>query len=117
MKTKIDVKTVALNRALAILGSLGAQYKIIMPDDGGEYGDLEVAPARKKRPYGDLRNHVRPLIENMQRGDIVEVPAGEFPLHHVQAGSINLATKVWGSGSVITSQRKERGVVEVLRVA
>lgn len=118
MKTNIDVKTVALNRALALLGSLGAQYKIILPDGGGEYGELEAVAPKKgtKYGYGALRDHVRPVMQDMKPGDVVDVPVGAFDPVSIQSSVGSYASDEWGAGAIVSTLRRADNVVQVLRV-
>ena len=122
MKTTPDVRTIAITRALQLLDSLKAQYKIILPDGSGEYGALEIAvPANKKRsplafPYGEVRKYYQPLVENMQKGDVLHIPIDKYDLKQIQGGISTWAADTWGAGSTITSQRRDLGVVEVMRV-
>lgn len=118
MKTTVDVKTIALNRAVALLSSLGAQYKIIMPD-GGTYGALEVVEPKKpgaKYGHGVLRNHARQHMVNMVQGDVIQVPVDNLDVDSVQTAIANYARHNWGLGSVVTSRSIDRLHVEVLRV-
>jgi hypothetical protein len=121
VKQTIDVKTIALNRAVTLLKSLGAQYKIIMPEGGGEYGALEVvAPGGAKKGtrygHGALREHVMKFMSDMQIGDVVNVPWEALDVDSVQASIGGYAADTWGAGSIM-STRKTRGTyVEVMRV-
>lgn len=119
MKTNLDVRTVALNRAIQYLDSLGAQYKIIL-QDGSEYGKLEAAVPKATRapsryPRGFVREHCRSVMSVMQKGDVVEVPLGDFDLDSIQNGACSLASDLWGNGSVITHKKELANCVEVLR--
>lgn len=119
MKTTLDVKTIALNRAIALLGSLGAQYKIILPDGAGEYGTLEVAAPSKpgaKYGYGVLREYVKLHMDSMKPGDVKAVPVDGFDFDSIQSSVANYAHKVWGHGSIVSTRQKALNVVEVLRV-
>jgi len=118
MKTNTDVRSIAITRAVQLLDSPGAQYKIILPEGGGEYGKLEAVVPKKgtKYGYGLLREHVRPIMNVMKAGDVVEVPVAEFDSISVQASVGSFAADVWGAGSIISTQRKDRPAVEVMPV-
>ena len=117
MKQTLDVKTIALNRAIQLLTSLGAQFKVIMPD-GGEFGALEAVQPKKgtKYGYGVLREHVRPIMLDMKVGDVVELPIAHMDAISVQAAAGSYAADAWGPGSIMSTQRKDRAAVEVMRV-
>jgi len=121
MKETIDIRTVALNRAITLLDSVGAQYKIIAPD-GGEFGELIAAPPRSggraplEHPYGDISAYYQPLVEGMEIGDVVQVPISRFSLKAIQGGVASFAGAMWGAGSVMTQQRPDEGLVDVFRI-
>lgn len=119
MKNTLDVRTVALNRALQLLDSIGARYKVITPD-GAEYGVLVAVEPKANRPlrypFGAVRNYYRPFIEPMIVGDVVEIPVGVFDLTTIQNGAGALAAELWGQGAAITRMDREKNVIEVLRV-
>lgn len=119
MKDIVDVRTIAIQKAMRFLDSVGAQYKIIAAD-GSEYGDLIVVKAAKRKlvyPLGAVRNYYKPMIENMKIGDVVSVPIGEYGFVRIQNGIGSFAGNHWGNSSVITRQDLENNCVEVLRVA
>lgn len=120
MKTALDIRMVALQRALQYLNSCNAKYKIIA-EDGSEYGTLEVVknqPPKRQLAYpvGMLRNYYGPYIQNMNVGDVVLVPLGQFDFDRLQGGIGSLSNKLWGNGSVITRRDPVRNAIEVLRV-
>ena len=121
MKNSLDVKTVALNRAIQILDSLGTRYKIITAE-GAEYGALEaVEPkgrsrAPSKYPHGAVRSYLRSHMGDTKMGEVAIIPVGEFDLTTLQAGASSLAADVWGPGASITRMDKEANHLEVLRV-
>lgn len=118
MKTTADVRTMALQRALQLLHSVGAKYKIVTPD-GAEYGDLELAKDKKSKrlhPLGALRNYYSPFIKDMQPGDVVQVPIGEYDMPRIQSGICAYAGSTWGNGSVVTRRDTLNNAIEVLRV-
>lgn len=118
MKTAVDVKTMALQRAVKILNSIGASYKIIT-EDGGEFGDLEVVKTTKKKnryPFGVLRSYYGPIVSDMAVGDVRLVPIGEYCMESIQSGICSYAGILWGNGSVMTRRDSVNNAVEVLRV-
>jgi hypothetical protein len=122
MKEKVDIKTVAVGRAIQILDSLGARYKIIM-EDGSSYGVLEaVEPKISRRAplkyaFGAVRNHIRGAVGTLQPGEVGYVPVGPFDVDTIQNGTCSFGSTEWGNGSVITRRDVEKNLIEVLRVA
>lgn len=119
MKTNLDVRTVALNRAIQLLNSLNAQFKIILPD-GSEHGALMAAPPGKntirRYPFGSVREHCRATMDTMKVGDVGFIPVGEFDLETLQSGACALASQEWGNGNYITRADTENQGVQILRV-
>jgi hypothetical protein len=117
MKQTIDVKTAALNRAVQLLVSLGAQYKIITAD-GAEYGELVAAAPKNgaRYGYGVLRDHCRSFMETMNIGDVANVPWDGFDVDSVQASVGGYAYDKWGAGSVMSTRGTGNSTIEVMRV-
>ena len=105
----MNVKTVALNRALAMLNAAGARYVVITAEgETHAVGGLEVAekrePKRHKnpaRPVGTLVKYYKPLIENMAVGDVVVVPYNSFACRELRSAMSAWTVKYWGKGSSI----------------
>lgn len=115
------VSEVAITRALALLKSVNAQFKIITAD-GQEHGDLEVVqPKERKRQkglygYGELNHYFLPLVEKMKPGEQVNVPFDRYECERLRGALSAWLVKKWGKGNTITSVNRESKVVEVLRV-
>ncbi|RPJ30103.1 MAG: hypothetical protein EHM17_00375 [Verrucomicrobiaceae bacterium] len=114
-----NVEKTALDRAVLLLNSIKAKYKIISPD-GTEYGELVLAPVKTKRvsahPIGEMSNYYRPMVIDMQPGDMRIVPAGKYELEGLRGTMSGWFTARWGKGAVITSVNKLNNTIEVLRV-
>ena len=116
------VSEVALSRALLLLKSVKAQFKVIMPD-GAEHGELVVVQPKSKTrqrgpyAYGAINAYFSPLIGNMKAGDMVEVPWSEFEAERLRGGISAYAVQRWGKQSAITVVNREKKVIEVLRVS
>ena len=110
---------IALKRALSLLIAIKAEYKVILPD-GTEHGTLEVV-RKKKRVFkyglGEMSAYYRPLVSDMQPGDMRIVPADRFDSEHLRGTMTGWFTKMWGRGAVITSINREDNTIEVLRVS
>ena len=121
----LDVQKKALVRLIAVLSSLQAKYKIILPD-GTEYGTLEVKatkPERKTRekiyPHGERAAWASALIGHMQPNDVLSIPvegSGYKPLVARQAITAT-AHRLWGVGNYITCLNEGSTHVEVMRTA
>lgn len=117
----MNVKVMALERALATLRALGAQYIIKMADESMHaHGELKLAlpepPKRNKVPRTYTHNYYRPLVEPMQVGDCVVVPWTDNATHEsLQSAVTAWCSNHWGNGSYISSQ-SEQGL-EVLRLS
>lgn len=111
---------IAIDRAITLLRSLKAQYKIILPD-GTEYGELTVAKAKAKRtfkhPHGMMSAYFQPLVKDMKPGDVLVIDASIYGPVDLRATLSGWCSARWGKGNVITSINHETNSVEVLRVA
>ena len=115
------IQKAALEKAIALLDASGSEYKIIGPD-GKKYGDLKVVAKKKKAHfgYGTFAHLYRPIVDNIQVGQIAELPYSllESDDPKMKSGfrssvSAYLSTK-WGAGSY-TSTNVD-GVLQILRV-
>lgn len=115
-----NIKQQTLKRALAMLDAIGATYAVI-EEDGTKHGALEVAEKKSKTPrkfkHGELSNHVKPFIEKMKVGQVVEVPVSGYPIEHIRSAVVSWAGYRWGKGSITTVSSKEKNLVEALRIS
>jgi hypothetical protein len=121
-----EVKKLALTRALSILKATGCKYIVVDPE-GVEHAEgglqlVQPEPDKKRykkphRPYGALVTYYRPLIENMQVGDCVQIPFGLFEPEKAELASAISAwcATNWGPKTAMTHTTDTS--VEVLRVA
>jgi len=121
-----EIKKQALLRALAMLKAAGCKYIVVDPDDAQHVeGDLKLAPPEPERgrkhkthrPHGALVNYYKPLIENMQVSDYVQVPFGVFENEKNElAGAISAwCATHWGPKTAMTHVTET--AVEILRLA
>jgi hypothetical protein len=118
VKSTVDVKLVALQRAIQMLKSIGAQYKIIL-DDGTEYGALETAKSPKRKlahPLGEIRQYYSSFMKDMKEGDVIFIPVREYGFKRIQGGVGTYASRVWGANSVVTTRDFSRDAVQVMRI-
>lgn len=114
------VEQIAIDRAITLLRSLKAQYKIILPD-GTEHGELVATKPKAKRnskhPHGMMSAYFQPLVKDMQPGEVLTIDASIYGPVDLRATLSGWCTTRWGKGSVITSINHKNNTVEVMRVA
>ncbi len=115
-----NIKQQTLKRALTMLDAIGATYAVI-EENGTKHGTLEVsdkkAKAARKYKHGELSSYVKPFIENMKAGQVVEVPTGSYPIEDVRSAVVSWACYHWGNGTITTASSKEKQIVEALRLS
>jgi hypothetical protein len=102
-----DIQRKELTRVLKFVESLGCKYKIIT-DDGEEFGTLELAPIKLRKPltyaYGEIANWYRPHVNlTAGVGVVQEIPFGKFSPETVRGGLCSWLTKEWGKETYITA--------------
>lgn len=113
----MSIKKVALQKAIAMLQAAGAKYKII-DENGEEHCNFDEKKTRTyKYPFGALSKHFKPFVENMEPGDLVEVPSATFDLLSMQSAIAGWFCNNHGNGSCMTSINRPKNVVEVIRVS
>lgn len=117
----MDIKELAISRAIAMLNAADAKYKIVMPD-GREFGELEVKPPRiRKRSYryppGEMSAYWRPLVKDFEVGTVLSIPFGKFDGVHLRGTMSGYFTTTYGKGAVMTSINHETKTIECLRVS
>lgn len=113
-----EIITRSISTAVKLLTVAGAQFKIITPD-GTEYGELEVKEIRRRKfthtyPPGTLQALYSPYINDLQPGQVAQIPYGDFPKEDLRSAVTAYCSYKWGNGSYrscITDQH-----VEILRV-
>ena len=112
-----NIKQQTLNRAIAMLNAVGAQYAIV--DENGElHGDLRVAESKSEPKYerGERSTWAKEMIGDMSITDVREVPFGKYGKEEARNALSLWAYHYWGRGSVATSLNNSKQVVEVLRI-
>ena len=102
-----DIQRKEFSRVLKFVESLGCSYKIIT-DEGEEFGTLEVAPARTRRPlvykYGEISNWYRPFIDvDVGIGVVQQIPLGKFNAETIRGGLCSWLTREWGKDTYVTA--------------
>lgn len=108
----------AVEQALETLSKLGCVYHAQF--NGKDYTNGQLATAKLKRAsttcYGDRAEHYKPFIKDLQPGDVVDVPFGNFHGADLQSSISAWAVSNWGTKSFMTTVNKKTKVVEVLRL-
>jgi hypothetical protein len=118
----MDTDSIIFKKALAVIKASGAKFRIVMPS-GEQFGDLPIAapePERKRRklrhPYGVLRAYYLPFVKDIQPGQVIDVPFGNFLPGPLMSGISAHFCHSLGNGKVTTAINRDRKVIEVLRV-
>ena len=116
----------AMKNALETLSAIGCSYKVIGPDLIEVTHDPEHLLEKRKHtvkredlPYahGDLKRHYLPYIENLQVGQVAQIPYSEsLPYTPLQSSLAAFLSKQWGNGSYTTATNKSTQMLEVLRI-
>lgn len=111
----------AVEQALATLGKLGCVYHAQF--NGKDYTNGQLVTAKLKRTkrassinYGSRAEYYKPFIKDLQPGDVVDVPFGDFYGYDLQSSIGAWAVSNWGTKSFMTTVNKKTKVVEVLRL-
>ena len=111
----------AVEQALATLSKLGCVYHAQF--NGKDYTNGQLATAKLKRAkrassinYGSRAEYYKPFIKDLQPGDVVDVPFGDFHGYDLQSSIGAWAVGHWGTKSFMTTVNKKTKVVEVLRL-
>lgn len=112
----MSIKQIAVQKAIAMLQAANAQYSIV-DEEGKEYTNIVNKRRKTEHPFGSVREHYKPYIQDMEPGDLVEVPNGNFPLESIQSGIVSWFCTTHGSGSCMTALNRSKNVIEVIRLS
>lgn len=109
-----------LDKFLALLKGLNAQYKIIINDNGTviEHGDLAVVAKPKrvqKVARGACIKAYEPIMNKLAVGSVAVVPVGDLPIESLRSSICSWGIRTWGLSSVTTMINHDNNTVEVLR--
>ena len=112
------IQNVALDRAIKLLEALKLEYAI-KNFDGKILGNLEIKKKEKIPKYkrGSASQYVRPFLQNLQIGEIVTVPCGQFDKQTVAQACSSMAYSMWGKGGATQTCRNGNNSIELIRVA
>lgn len=103
----MDIKQIAVTKALKILDALGAKYKVILDDQ--EYGTLETVAPRKRGPYKRVNNYVKQLdyidkVRALEPGDVLKFPFDTADeARRFQSALSGRAGQIFGKGTCMTT--------------
>ena len=116
----------AMKSALETLRAIGCVYKVIGPDlievthDPAHVFDKRkrsAVPADAPYNYGDLKHHYLPYVENLEVGQVAQIPyTDELPYSSLQSSASAYLSKAWGNGSYTTATNKITKCLEILRI-
>jgi hypothetical protein len=119
----LEIQKVVLIKAIRLLNSIDVEYAILA---GGEkHGTLELAVKKTKKGErsfsskygrGTILNYIRPYIDNLKVGEVVQIPTGEYNLEAVAATSASHSHRMFGNGGYTGRADKEKNVYEILRL-
>jgi hypothetical protein len=115
-----NIKAEAAHRAMKLLDASGFQYAVLM--DGEKFGALEIMESNNRPGWvrysrGMTRRHYWPYLQDMQPGDVAEIPQGGFNMATLASNISAACCHTWGNGSAICQRDEANAVVTVLRVS
>jgi hypothetical protein len=106
-----NVKTMALNRAMALLRAAGATFAII-DADGTKHGELELAPPPKVSlrtqvvPRGSMMAVYKAPLDALPVGEMTVIPYGAFDndrdRESLRGSVASYCTRLWGKQTYMT---------------
>lgn len=122
-KTLTRAQRDMLGRMMHALSAMNCKFLVITPE-GEKYGNMreDDKPAKGKRrplkhPFGVKAAYVRPYLETLDVGQVVEIPVegSDFTATEIVNACSSLACKLWGNGQATTAFNPKTKMVEVLR--
>lgn len=115
-KLMSNIQEVALKKALVLLKASGCMYHVV-DMDGNHYGEA-IVDKKKRAPskydYGSVRTYIRPYVENLEEGQIVEIPVGAFDIDAIQNGAGSLMVYLYGPGRCITTRSDDNQFLQMI---
>ena len=117
--TQPAVVTKAINKAIELLKASGAKFKVISPN-GTEFGELEIAPEKKKHfkyEYGALKAVFIEYLKDLKEAEVAQIKVPDsIDVEDVRSSACAWMATNWGAGTYTTTVDRDFNVVEVLRV-
>jgi len=108
----------ALTNAIKLLNAIGAKYAIV-DTDNRTHGELEVKAKAKRRPakypYGVIRKHIAPYLDNLKPNETARIPAYPYDLDTVYGSASSTATVMWGKQCHKVGKSEDRKFVLITR--
>lgn len=119
MTTITMIQQQTFDRAVKMLSAAGCEFRI--RDAGGNiFGDLKEHDVKRqrqqKRPFGQLANYYKPIIENMKAYDVKCISANGFEVEELRGAIAAWCSKNWGQKSYTTCINSATNSVELLRI-
>jgi hypothetical protein len=114
--TMHELQKKGMEQSIKFLDSINCQYKVIDPDGNVYTNIVESTKKRKTKqfPLGAVKAYYMPFIENIQVGEVVCIPYGNFPSKTLASSVTSQMSAMFGKKSY-TSHRTEAGL-EVMRL-
>jgi hypothetical protein len=107
--------TKALNQTVALLSGMGFNFAII-DLDGVKHGQLEVLEKPKREFVQSFKEYVTPILDALQIGQLISVPFDKFEGGDLQSNICSRANSRWGDRCIMTVIKRDKKIVEVLRL-
>lgn len=115
----MKIHDIALNKAIAILNSLGCQFAII-DADGNQHGDLTVVIERQRSislyPRGEPTKFVSGYLSTIKTGQVVEIPFEKYGREKLQSWISSYMYRTFGRDSYTSHINDATGFIEVLKI-
>lgn len=115
----MDIKDIAIERAIKQLYNLGCVFKVVKADGTVVIDTLPKAPEKKKRVWHGVEKacHYRAQLEKIQPGEAVTVAVPEgLSIKNVQASVTSFMASHYGNGSYVSERSPDGKAVTILRV-
>ena len=113
-----------INEATNKLQVTGCAFKVVLPNGEVQEHDphnwlnpkKQIKRQTKERPNGKMIDYYRPLVENMQVGDVVVLDWAPYGRNDLQSAVTAWCGHKWGNGSVTSASSHENTNLELLRL-
>ena len=111
----MQVEKKSLEKALRILDAIGCRYGV-ETEDGETFG-VELQKDRKRAAVKNAgcTDYCEQHIKDLNVGEKLTIPLGEFDADAVQSCVCNVAGKLFGRGCITTARNEKSKCVEVMR--
>lgn len=111
----MQVEKKALEKALKMLDAIGCRYGV-ETEDGETFGvALQAEKKRSAVKNPGCSQYCEQQIQNLNIGEKLTVPFGDFDPPAIQSCLAYAATKLFGRGSITTARNDKSSCIEVMR--